>query len=175
MRSHAFISDHRLNRTFAWARLCLYRIAAFLAEQTGLHALLPRWMQRRLDEDVAMLAQIAAMTIFLSACNRMGPKRKIKRMRPDRAPRGYKLRARSGEWRALVGVKLRRSLSGRTCGARLTAILTVLRDPEPAIADVLHRLRRGFHKRCGFLLTDAAPTARPRAPHLPALVAADTS
>lgn len=176
MRSHAdIISNHRLRRYFTWARLCLLRVAAMLAEQSGLCAILPRWLRRRLQDDVAILAQIAAMIIFLSACKRVAPKRKPRTMRPAPAPRGYKPRVRGTAWRGVVGSKLRRSLRGKTLGVRITAILDVLRDPEPHIAAFARRLDRGFHRCGGVLLTQAPGPAPIRAPRLAALVAADTS
>lgn len=174
MRLNAPISHHRLRRTFAWARLCLVRIAACLAEQSFLHAVLPRAWRRALEHEVAILADIAAALVFLSACARLPVRHRPKQRRPALTRRGAKLRNRSGEWRALKGFKLRRALRARTLGVRITAILNLLRDPEPAIADFVRRLQRGFTRRCGVLLTYAARPAPP-APRFGAPLCADTS
>lgn len=171
----SIISDHRLKRAFTWAQLCVLRVAAGLAELSFLHPLLPRWLRRRLQDDVSSLANIAATLIFLCACRRVALQRKGKTKRPAFAPRGYKLRARGGSWRAVVGSAVRRLLRGRSLGARLTLIANLLRDPEAAIAAHVRRLTRGFHRRGGLVLIfPARPQRRARA-RVADLVAIDSS
>jgi hypothetical protein len=76
--------------------------------------------------------------------------------------------------RIAIGCRLRRALRGRGLAGEIAALLDVLRDPEPAIALLARRLRRGF-RRCRGGAVIAARMAAPHALGAPAPAFANSS
>lgn len=154
------ISNHRLMRLTAWAKLWLAWFAgAFVACLWRTDA------RRQLDRAAGLVARL----IFLHAALRMSS--------PPQRP-AHRLRcAQSGAMRAVIGSALRRATRAADHWSRLAAILEVLRNAEVHILRHIRRLRLGLTRRRPLTAKPGAPlgpcTRMPGAT-LPRL-AADTS
>jgi hypothetical protein len=143
-----FLSSHRTARITRWATLWLnWFVWCFLACFPIFH---PGRQAARKGLDYA--AQVVRSIIFIHAC---------RRVRIFAQPHRYGRLKRRGRVRAAMGWRLRKALRGKTDFDRLAAMYTMLADPEPHIAALVPRLRRGLTRR-----RRIAP-ARTRAPRLP--------
>lgn len=92
---------------------------------------------RASPRDLDRVAWLTGMTIFLNVATRIMP-RNSGAHRHGRVPR------RGRCHRQLIGSRLRALVRGRTFGARLYAILCVMRDMEAHTRKLMRRLRNGL-------------------------------
>ena len=159
------LSNHRLARLTAWARLWLVWFVGVCLTHFGADA--PQSWRRGARRQLGKAARMVAQLIFLHAAARVGPL-------PRRAIHRHGRRKQAGGARAIIGAALRRALRGKDLPSRLASILTLMRDSEHHIAKLARRLARGLTRLRVIL------PARERVPHvaagpLAALAGADTS
>lgn len=140
------ISDHRLARLEAWARLWLIWFvgvcAAWWASGGGAHRRDLNRVARGVGGLVLNHAALRVRAHMLPYTrNRHG------RLNPAR-------------FRTMIGARLRRALQGRDWPQRLIAIVAVMRDLERHICRLARRLRRGLTR---LRIIDPRPGAAPRA------------
>ena len=154
------ISNHRLARFEAWARLWLVWFvgvcAAWWASGGGAHR---RDLDRVARGIGGLVLAHAALRVRAHMVRRAGNRHG---------------RLNSTLMRTMIGARLRRALQGRDWPQRLIAIVAVMRDLERHVCRLARRLRRGL-TRLGVI--DPRPEATPRAasPLAPAICCDDSS
>jgi len=154
------ISNHRLARFEAWARLWLIWIVGVCAAWSANGGCVHRRDLDRVARGlggivVAHTALRVRVQTFPSTRNRHG------RLNPARL-------------RALIGARLRRALQGRDWPQRLAAIVSVMRDLERHVSHLARRLRRGLTR---LRIIDPRPECALRAESIfaPAICGNDSS
>lgn len=153
---HPPITQHRVARLNAWARLWLVWFVGVWASF---------WRDDRAQaREVARIAKGVAALVILNAMQLMPALPRAK----HRHGRLNPLRERT-----VVGARLRRALQGRDWRARLMAILTVMRDLDTHAARLVRRLHRGLNR---LRVIDPKPEPAPMLAHFAAsAIAADSS
>lgn len=154
------ISNHRLARLSAWARLWLVWVVGVCAAWSANGGCVHRRDLYRVARGlggivVAHTARRVRVQTFLSTRNRHG------RLNPARL-------------RTVIGARLRRALQGRDWPQRLAAIVSVMRDLERHVSGLARRLRRGLTR---LRIIDPRPEAAPRIAQMcaPAICCEDSS
>lgn len=87
--------------------------------------------------DLDFVARFTGKLVFVHAAARMTP-------RGSGTHRHGRISIRGRFYRQLIGARLRKAMRGRYFGARLYAILCVMRDLEKHVARAMRRLRCGL-------------------------------
>ncbi len=122
------ITDHKVARLFAWARLWFAGFVGLCIAWTASGKAIPR---RDLDR-VARIAHKLIICAFVARSTGSAP------------TRNRHGRKKPVTLRILIGSRLRAATRGKTWAARLFAILALIRDAERHIARLLRRLARGL-------------------------------
>lgn len=134
MRPPPIFPKLRLARLMTCARLWLVWLMAQLAAIGS--APIERWLRERTDDMALGIGWLIVLHAWL---------RLPRRAAPARNRRHGRLKTR-GLRRAIVGSALRRALRARGAAARIAALSAIVANPEPHIARLARRLRRGLSR-----------------------------
>lgn len=124
------IEPHRLQRIMRWATAFFVWFVARCALWMASGGAVSR-------RDLDKVARFTGKLVFVHVAARMTPRLSGKH-------RHGRLNLRGSEWRQLIGSRLRKAMRGHDFGARLYAILCVMRDLEKHVARAMRRLRCGL-------------------------------
>jgi hypothetical protein len=172
--SPPIISNHRLARLLAWARLALAWAAMMLFSDSAPLLDLRRCIQRFRLLSLDRLARLVRNLVIIRAAQMAGPRARRRSARASASP-GFVRRMRPARiLRSCGGSQLRRVLRDRDPARRMARIIEALRDIDQLARKLVRRLRRGL-TRLRPLVMRRPPSSLVCSLAAPAPFAADTS